>query len=144
MQGCMNHKTKCTLVVFCSWGKSALSSEGAACMAVQVALDGEPDAALQAISRTARHRQDRGIWTSTGAGALCSACLRVVKQAASHHSRSVSWTASFLLRELACWAAMGGLPWQNPPAWSSVLTQQGPHQGFLCGQLEHAPVDGGE
>lgn len=34
----------------------------------QVALEGEATADLQAISRTAKHRLDRGIWTSTGAG----------------------------------------------------------------------------
>jgi hypothetical protein len=35
---------------------------------LQVALDGERTATLQAISRSAKHRQDRGVWTSTGAG----------------------------------------------------------------------------
>ena len=35
----------------------------------QVWLEGEERAELQAIARTAKHRLDRGIWTSTGAGA---------------------------------------------------------------------------
>lgn len=34
----------------------------------QVALEGEADAAMQAIARTAKHRLERGIWTSPGAG----------------------------------------------------------------------------
>ena len=35
---------------------------------LQVALEGEADAAMQAIARTAKHRLERGIWTSPGAG----------------------------------------------------------------------------
>ena len=34
----------------------------------QVALEGEASAELQAIARTAKHRLDRGIFTSPGAG----------------------------------------------------------------------------
>ncbi|KAK9806023.1 hypothetical protein WJX73_006325 [Symbiochloris irregularis] len=48
--------------------------------AAEVALEGEADAALKAISRTAKHRQERGIWTSTGGGDLrrsCAACERL-------------------------------------------------------------------
>lgn len=37
-------------------------------MQMQVALEGEADAAMQAIARTAKHRLERGIWTSPGAG----------------------------------------------------------------------------
>ena len=37
---------------------------------LQVALEGEADAAMQAIARTAKHRLERGIWTSPGAGQL--------------------------------------------------------------------------
>ena len=36
---------------------------------VQVWLEGEASAELQAIAMTARHRLERGIWTSPGAGA---------------------------------------------------------------------------
>lgn len=43
----------------------------------QVALEGVGSADLEAISRTAKHRLDRGIWTSTGAGkALTSQHLK--------------------------------------------------------------------
>lgn len=38
--------------------------------AAQVWLEGEASAELQAIAMTARHRLERGIWTSPGAGAL--------------------------------------------------------------------------
>ena len=38
----------------------------------KVALEGEADAAMQAIARTAKHRLERGIWTSPGAGLPCS------------------------------------------------------------------------
>lgn len=41
------------------------------CVAGQVALEGESDAAMQAIARTAKHRLERGIWTSPGAGLPC-------------------------------------------------------------------------
>lgn len=38
---------------------------------MQVALEGgSSDAGLEAISRTAKHRLNRGIWTSPGAGQL--------------------------------------------------------------------------
>ena len=37
---------------------------------MQVALDGAMTASLQAISRSAKHRLDRGIHTSSGAGDL--------------------------------------------------------------------------
>ena len=37
--------------------------------AAQVWLEGEASAELQAIAMTARHRLERGIWTSPGAGA---------------------------------------------------------------------------
>ena len=37
---------------------------------MQVWLKGEESADLQAIARTAKHRLDRGIWTSPGAGAI--------------------------------------------------------------------------
>ena len=38
----------------------------------QVWLEGEDRAELQAIARTAKHRLQRGIWTSPGAGqCLC-------------------------------------------------------------------------
>lgn len=49
--------------------------------AAQVALEGEADAAMQAIARTAKHRLERGIWTSPGAGDLRrakAACERLV------------------------------------------------------------------
>ena len=45
----------------------------------QVWLEGEDRAELQAIARTAKHRLQRGIWTSPGAGQR----LRVIMQ----HSR---------------------------------------------------------
>lgn len=38
------------------------------CVWEQVALEGAASAELEAISRTAKHRLDRGIWTSTGGG----------------------------------------------------------------------------
>lgn len=49
--------------------------------AAKVALEGEADAAMQAIARTAKHRLERGIWTSPGAGDLRrakAACERLV------------------------------------------------------------------
>lgn len=49
--------------------------------AAQVALEGEADATMQAIARTAKHRLERGIWTSPGAGDLRrakAACERLV------------------------------------------------------------------
>ena len=42
--------------------------------AAQVWLEGEASAELQAIAMTARHRLERGIWTSPGAGAPCTRC----------------------------------------------------------------------
>ncbi|KAL4421748.1 hypothetical protein ABPG77_009731 [Micractinium sp. CCAP 211/92] len=49
--------------------------------AAKVFLEGESDAAMQAISRTAKHRLERGIWTSPGAGDIrraLAACERLV------------------------------------------------------------------
>ncbi len=41
----------------------------------QVWLEGEDRAELQAIARTAKHRLQRGIWTSPGAGQRFSIIL---------------------------------------------------------------------
>lgn len=49
--------------------------------AARTLLEGEASAELSAISRTARHRLERGIWTSPGAGDLrraLAACERLV------------------------------------------------------------------
>ncbi|KAI3424327.1 hypothetical protein D9Q98_009880 [Chlorella vulgaris] len=49
--------------------------------AATVFLEGESDAAMQAISRTAKHRLERGIWTSPGGGDIrraLAACERLV------------------------------------------------------------------
>ena len=44
-----------------------------------MALDGPVSATAQAIARSAQHRQDRGVWTSSGAGGVsalpCFACI---------------------------------------------------------------------
>ena len=51
-----------------------MSKPGMACILIrhtllcQVWLEGEDRAELQAIARTAKHRLQRGIWTSPGAG----------------------------------------------------------------------------
>ena len=45
----------------------------------QVALEGEADAAMQAIARTAKHRLERGIWTSPGAGLPCPALVNALQ-----------------------------------------------------------------
>ena len=50
-------------------GGAALANGGFA-NAAQVWLEGEDSAELQAIAMTARHRLERGIWTSPGAGEL--------------------------------------------------------------------------
>ncbi len=45
------------------------------CPCAQVWLEGESSAELQAIAMTARHRLERGIWTSPGAGAA-ACCIK--------------------------------------------------------------------
>ena len=49
---------------------SCYAKMGRVCIrgAAEVALEGEATASLQAIARTAKHRLERGIWTSPGAG----------------------------------------------------------------------------
>ncbi|KAL4431445.1 hypothetical protein ABPG75_006701 [Micractinium tetrahymenae] len=63
-----------------AWDSTAGSGGGFAA-AARVFLEGESDAAMQAISRTAKHRLERGIWTSPGAGDIrraVAACERLV------------------------------------------------------------------
>ena len=50
------------------------------CRRAQVWLEGESSAELQAIAMTARHRLERGIWTSPGAGAAAG-CFRAWRMA---------------------------------------------------------------
>ncbi|KAK9816720.1 hypothetical protein WJX72_004217 [[Myrmecia] bisecta] len=50
--------------------QAGIATGGGFAGAAQVALEGEADAQLQAIARTAKHRLERGIWTSPGAGDL--------------------------------------------------------------------------
>ncbi|PSC74794.1 hypothetical protein C2E20_2429 [Micractinium conductrix] len=68
----------------CFWPfawEEAAGSGGGFTAASRTFLEGEADAAMQAISRTAKHRLERGIWTSPGAGDMrraLAACERLV------------------------------------------------------------------
>ena len=49
-------------------------------MGVQIWLDGEDRAELQAIARTAKHRLERGIWTSPGGGAAQHSVASLIQE----------------------------------------------------------------
>ena len=62
-------RTRQSANAWCSFHhRLCLSYQQTAVGLLQVALEGEADAAMQAIARTAKHRLERGIWTSPGAG----------------------------------------------------------------------------
>ncbi|PRW20351.1 hypothetical protein C2E21_9056 [Chlorella sorokiniana] len=65
----------------CYWPFKWDSSSGGFASAASVFLEGEQDGEMEAISRTAKHRLERGIWTSPGAGDIrraVAACERLV------------------------------------------------------------------
>ena len=58
------HERSSDLPPIRNWGSDTVLLVG-----LQVVLEGEDDAAVQAMSRSAAHRLQRGIFTSPGAGA---------------------------------------------------------------------------
>lgn len=113
---------------FLKFAKIALASFRAQMrFLVQVALEGEADAAMQAIARTAKHRLERGIWTSPGAGqshmqSSDQVCMVVV-------GRTVAVDCNCLVVVKHCLGQAFG------PAWVQV--------GHARVQVSHAPAAGG-
>ncbi|KAI7836487.1 hypothetical protein COHA_009639 [Chlorella ohadii] len=65
----------------CYWPFAWDFNSGGFASAAGVFLEGEQDGEMEAISRTAKHRLERGIWTSPGAGDIrraVAACERLV------------------------------------------------------------------
>ena len=88
------------------------------CRRAQVWLEGESSAELQAIAMTARHRLERGIWTSPGAGAAACCFKRLVHGGSlmrEHGAPSARGRHAGVAREEAPSAVSGGSAC-GPPA----------------------------
>lgn len=83
-------------------------------------LEGEDRAELQAIARTAKHRLQRGIWTSPGAG-WCNVCLSASGLATARDHRDV---AQNLVQKCAIFSCRTLVDWEKIPG-KAVCAQGG-------------------